>query len=139
VQRRSVWITAARDTYCPAIGDVDGDGENDLLVLIRADERVDVFLHGHSGKLGAGEDDKGFVLPNQLLATGRGPDALAIGEIDGDSRNDVLVVNASSNSAGIYLEGASGALGFVRRTDEPASPNRELFTGEFPVSIAVET
>jgi hypothetical protein len=88
-----------------AIGDVDGDGFNDVVVADAAGPRIWIFLNSVVG-------DNLFLPPSQVAA---GPNPIAVATIDlnGDRARDLVVVNQGDNepSAITYREN-DGAGGF---------------------------
>jgi hypothetical protein len=74
-----------------AIGDIDGDGKNDLV----AANSGGALTGGNIG-LSLNHGDGTFAQPKVFLA-GTNPVAVAIGDVDGDGQNDIVVANAGSN------------------------------------------
>src|SRR5688572_19231952 len=79
-----------------AVGDFDGDGEQDLAVARRLDL---VILRGN----GAG----GFSAPLSKFA-GLGLTSVAVGDFNGDGKQDLAVAAGSSNAVSILLGDGSG-------------------------------
>ena len=94
-----------------AIGDVSGDGHNDVVVGSTSPGRVTV-LQGNGG--GA------FVEYEVDLSTSDGPLALAIADIDEDGRSDVVAAVDPGRSVRVLLQNTSGILEF--RSDLSLSP-----------------
>ncbi|MCH7702528.1 MAG: VCBS repeat-containing protein [Planctomycetes bacterium] len=69
-----------------AIGDLDGDGDADLVVANSSDDNVSVLLNNGDGTFAA----------HVLYGVGNGPSSVAIGDLDGDGDADLAVVNAGS-------------------------------------------
>ncbi len=88
------------------VGDLDGDGEvDDLVVARRLAGSVAVFLGDNSG---------GFS-PITTFATDIGPVAVAIGDLDGDGfADDIAVANYFSDNVSVLLNDGSG--GFSAQT-----------------------
>ena len=74
-----------------AVGDIDGDGKNDFV----APNSGGTVTGGNAG-LSLNHGDGTFAAPKVLLA-GTNPVAVAIGDVDGDGQNDIVVANAGSN------------------------------------------
>jgi hypothetical protein len=74
-----------------ALGDVDGDGAVDLVTANRLSDNVSLLLGDSSG---------GFTpAPDSPYAVGDGPQSLALGDIDGDGRPDVIVPSDSRGTS----------------------------------------
>jgi len=70
-----------------AIGDINGDGVNDVVTTNYNSNSINVFLMG-----------KGKVLSSHTLRTGQKPGGIAVADIDGDAKNDILVTNSLDNT-----------------------------------------
>jgi len=76
-----------------AIGDLDGDGQNDFAFANGSASRWSLCF----GLAGGGLD----VAPE--LACGRSPHELAVGDLDGDGRRDLVVLNALEGTLSVFL------------------------------------
>jgi hypothetical protein len=89
-----------------AVGDLDGDGEPDLVVSRRDTGGVSVFLN----------DGSGGISPSSYFAsTGAGARGVIVTDIDGDGFNDALVANQTAGTVS-YLRNAAGAAFFAAVT-----------------------
>ncbi|MGQ9582816.1 MAG: FG-GAP-like repeat-containing protein [Thermoplasmatota archaeon] len=64
-----------------------------------------------------------FLSPMRAHASGRAPHYIAVGDVNGDGRRDVVVTNYYSNSTGVYLQGSDGSLGTMTSYEVGAFPN----------------
>jgi hypothetical protein len=105
------------------MGDVDKDGDLDLLTANDRSGTVSVRLNDGQGN---------FTAPttNPDPAVGRNPASVAIGDVDGDGDLDLLTANYSSHTVSVRLNDGRGSFSV------PAT-NPELAVGYFPRSVAV--
>jgi len=78
-----------------AVADFNGDGHLDLVTANRRSDDVTVLL-GHSGGSFA-------PAPGSPFLTGRGVWRLAVADLNGDTKLDVVTTNLESKSVGILL------------------------------------
>jgi FG-GAP-like repeat len=79
------------DPVALAIGDLDGDGDDDGITANRAAGTATVIL----------SDGNGDVTADTSPAVGTAPSAVAAGAFDADARDDVAVANYNSNSVSL--------------------------------------
>ena len=115
--------------YFVAIGDLDGDGKLDLAVANNSSASVSVFRNTYT----AGIIDAGCFAAKVDFTTGENPRSLAIGDLDGDGKPDLVVVNSNSASVSIFrntsIVGTIDAGSFAAKVD--------FTTGTLPRSVAI--
>lgn len=109
------------------IADMNGDGMPDLVVANYGDDTVSVLLNnttpGSSTLTFAGQ---------QIFATGYSPRSLAIADVNGDGRPDLIVTNENSNNITVFLNTTIPGSSTVTF----ATPVT-FATGSMPYSVAV--
>jgi hypothetical protein len=101
-----------------ALGDVDGDGDVDAVVLVDPPSATEHVLVYENDGFGGFAKTAGFVLP--------GPRALALADVNGDSKAD-LFVGTSNGTVDIHRGIGSGQFAFQSR----------LGFGEVPIAIEI--
>lgn len=81
-----------------ALGDVDGDGDLDLLAGNVNGSTVSVRFNNGAGNFGGGGD----------VPVGDYPSSLALGDVDGDGDLDLLVTNFNNGTVSIRFNNGSG-------------------------------
>jgi len=92
---------------CLAIGDLNGDGRQDLAVCNATSNNVTVLLGSGTGTFAAGVN----------YAVGSVPVNIALGDLDGDGDLDMAVANRSGTNVSILLNDGAGVF-----TPAPGSP-----------------
>jgi hypothetical protein len=87
-----------------AIGDVNGDGLNDVLMVTSSysDPANDNMLHVWT------QNPDGTLAPRVKYPIGGRPQSVAIGDVNGDGLNDVVVANGAG--IGVFTQNADGTL-----------------------------
>jgi hypothetical protein len=115
----SLTLTAGTSPSAIAIGDLDNDDEQDLVVVGEGLSRLGVFL---------GNGDGTFAPPLGLpTVAGTNPTAVALGTLDGDAHLDVVVANAGSDDVTVLLGDGDGTF-----TSAPT-----VTAGSEPTDVAV--
>ncbi len=94
-----------------AIGDMDGDGKPDLALGTLQSSTVSILRNtSNTGTV--------HFATNQDFPTGSGPTSVAIGDVDGDGKPDLAVVNNSSQTVSILRNMSnSGTVSFDTKQD----------------------
>jgi hypothetical protein len=105
------------------LGDIDGDGDLDVVTSDRYIYYMSVFRNDGSGSL----------VRTAHPSTGRVPTGIVLGDVDNDGDLDLLVANSGDGSVHVRLNGgdATGS-----NTGEFATP-RTLFLGYAPSSLVL--
>ncbi|MCC3153338.1 FG-GAP-like repeat-containing protein, partial [Hymenobacter sp. BT770] len=112
--------------YSVAAADVNGDGKPDLLVANYYSNSVSVLLNTAA----TGAATPSFAA-QATFATGSSPSSVAVADVNGDGKPDLLVANNTSSTVGVLLNAtATGAA-------TPSFAAQAAFaTGSNPLSVA---
>jgi hypothetical protein len=105
-----------------AVADVNGDGRPDLIVMNTGETPTGTV----SVLLGNGD---GTFQDQQTFPVGQGPFGLAVADVNGDGRPDIITANSGDNTVSVLLGDGKG--GF---SPAPSSP---FTVGPQPVAVAV--
>src|SRR5207244_2292893 len=103
-----------------AVGDVNGDGAPDLVAANYGSSTVSVLL-------GVSAPATRVFGPKTDVATGAYPHSVAIADLNGDGKRDLIAANANDSTVSVLLGTGAGTFGV--KTDFP--------TGALPLSVAV--
>src|SRR5260221_6535966 len=110
--------------YSVSVGDFDGDGKSDLAVANYGSNTISIYQNNSTGV--------GVVSYAAKIdyATNTNPRSVSIGDLDGDGKADLAVVNWVSNNISIFRNTSSG--GFVS-----FATKIDFATGASPVSVSI--
>jgi hypothetical protein len=76
-----------------AIGDVNGDGVNDIVTSDNDDNKIYLFVMGKNGGM----------LSSSTITVGLHPKGVAIADLNADGKGDIVVCNNADNNISILL------------------------------------
>ena len=104
-----------------AVGDLNGDGLPDVVILNFVDNTLSVLLN--TTVLGEASVTPDF--PQTTFASGAGPNSVAVGDLNGDGKPDIITANEHDNTISVLVN-----------TTTPGSPtlsfaNQQTFGGAY--------
>ncbi len=114
-------VTTGFEPVSVAVGDFNGDGNQDLAIANEGDNNITVVLGNGAGGF---TPDAG-----SPFTTGSQPVSIAVGDFNGDGIQDLVAANQVGNSITVLLGNGSG--GFNSATGSPFA------VGSSPASVAV--
>ena len=112
-----------------AIGDVDGDGKADIVVISSSGNYVSVLRNIST----SGSITSSSFAANVDFTTGSAPYSVAIGDLDGDGKADLAVANFGSSSVSILRNtSTSGSI-----TNSSFAAKVDFATGGSPYCVAI--
>jgi ribosomal protein L27 len=124
----TVNLTTGTSPLSVAIGDLDGDGKPDLAVANSSGSPGSISLFHNTSTSGS------ISFANKVdFSTGFGPQSVAIGDIDGDGKLDLVIANSNSNAVSVFRNtSTSGSIvsgSFANKVD--------FTTGSNPNSVVI--
>ncbi|GAB3862373.1 hypothetical protein GCM10028822_43000 [Hymenobacter terrigena] len=105
-----------------ALGDVNADGKADIVVLNANDSNVGVLLGTGTGTFQAATT---YAVGSFTYPTG-----LALADVNGDGRADVMVANNATGSVGVLLSRSIGGMGAATQVSTGNSSPQSLAAGD---------
>ncbi len=116
-------FTAGFYPYCVAVGDVDGDGKPDLVTANQNGNNISVLRNTSTSGIISFQTKVDFPV-------GDVPRSVAMGDIDGDGKPDLVVANYNSNSLSVLRNtSTTGSISVDAKVD--------FTTGKSPISVAI--
>jgi hypothetical protein len=102
-----------------AIADLNGDKKADIVTANEKESTVSVLL---------GKGDGTFPpAPTSTIPTGKAPDAVAIGDLNGDQKSDIVAADGGTNQVSVLLGKGDGTF----------EAQKEYETGKGPAGVAL--
>jgi hypothetical protein len=121
-------FTAPSGPYDEFLGDVDGDGKADLISVNYGSSNLSIFRNiSTTGVI----DGSSFDNPVNF-STGTGPVSLAFGDLDGDGKPDLTVVNLNASTMSVFRNTSmSGTVSFADSVNfATTNPPRSVAIGD---------
>jgi hypothetical protein len=120
-------FATGRVPFSVAVADFNGDGKPDLVMTNLNSDTVSVLLNTTA----PGATAPSFA-PQQTFATGSGPFSVAVADVNGDGRPDLVVANDTAGSVSVLLNTTAPG-----STTTSFAPQQTFATGFEPLSLAV--
>ena len=119
----SLNFTTGFNPYSVIIRDLDGDGKPDLAVAVNGTDKLAIFRNLST----PGTISFGVRID---YTAGDGPFWIAVGDLDGDGKPDIVVPNNQTTNLSVYRNtSTAGVISF--------DPKVDFFTGTYPQHISI--
>jgi len=117
------FTTAQGESYFTTLADFDGDGKPDLAVANYTPSTSTVSVFRNTATFGA--ITAGSFATKIDLAAGERPAGVAVGDLDGDTKLDLVVVNQTSNTISVFRNSSNstGNITFSSKVDFATTSN----------------
>jgi hypothetical protein len=126
------------DPRSVVIGDFDGDGIQDLAISARINAtplsqgKVSILLGKGANFIGAGTFNNAVDFLNGTSTSNSTPNSLAVGDFNGDGRQDIATANSGSNNASVFLNNTTNGILDFMPVDYSVGPlPRSVAVGDF--------
>lgn len=123
VLQTPTFSTGGTSPFGVVVADVNGDGKLDALIANKSTSTLGVLL-------GAGNGSFALQPNSPSVGSGTNPYGLAVADVNGDGKTDVLLANETTNTLGVLLGDGRG--GFAPQANSPSTG-----AGSRPRSVAV--
>jgi len=122
------FTTAQGESYFTTLADFDGDGKPDLAVANYTPSTSTVSVFRNTATLGA--ITSGSFATKIDLTAGERPAGVAVGDLDGDGKLDLVVVNQTSNTISVFRNSSNstGSITFSSKVDFATTNNPATLT-----------
>lgn len=129
--------TAGSKPYGEALADFNGDGKTDIVVVNFTSNTASIYKNTSTAQ--------GIISYDSKLdfATGTSPTSVAVVDLDGDGKMDLIVTNSVDNTVSVFKNtSTSGTIDFAAKLDYVTGTNPQAvavvdFDGDGKVDIAV--
>ena len=125
------FTTGANPSGIVAVADIDGDGKPDMVVVNRSTNTFSI-LKNTSSSLTIGKTSFASKVD---FATDSTPSFVTIGDLDGDGKQDIVIVNMFTNKISVYRN--TSTIGTINAASFAAKVNFIADTISMPTSVAI--
>ena len=118
-------INTGDNPWDVAIGDFDNDGKSDVVVANFDTSTISIFHNSNKGN--------GISFANKVdFTTGTNPSSIAVSDLDGDGKLDIVVTNLGSSTVSVFKNtSTSGTISFADKIDfETSGGPRSVAIGD---------